>query len=287
MVMAKLEEVLAKEELPSDDVKETTEDTTEPVDTVEEEEVEPAEKAEVEPEVEKEPDIESRIRSEADKRVRSYQDKLEVQNAYVRDLKTRLAEAKRASNEKTSGSMLKSLLDGFDEEGYSEEQKQSFQERIVDYNKKIAEYNENSTIVNEISELITNWNIDMPKSLIEEFDLDNPNPTLMVKNRVGVLSETIGAIKYNQDFLLVMEHFLPNGDEVRKEIEGIVKELSSDPELNTEKSKRLFLKDKMRGIRKPVAKKPPAPSDSSGGDNFANLPIIEKIERGLAKMDKP
>ena len=83
---------------------------------------------------------------------------------------------------------------------------------------------------------------------------------------------------------MAVEDFLPKGDELRKQIEEIVEGLS---EFNDEKSKKLYLKDKLQGVKVTPRKKPQTPSDSSGGSFVpSNDDPSAMLREGFRKIKK-
>ncbi len=70
--------------------------------------------------------------------------------------------------------------------------------------------------------------------------------------------------------------------ELRKQLEEVADGLA---EFNDEKSKKLYLKDRLQGM-KVLRKRPPVPADEAGGLDVSKLTEDELIERGLKKMNQ-
>jgi len=264
-----LEEVIITPSTEQEEVSE--EETKEPV----------AEKSEEEKAAETQ---ESTIQAEVDKRANTYREKREADTALIRSLNTQLKELKSERIAREGNKRLESILAGDEEAGIDANESKSREQALKEFNTLYKEYKDNSAEVEETAQFIGNMTEKLPANIIKEFGLDDANPNIKAANGVRFLDETVAVYKHNQDFLMVVEDFLPKGDELRKQIEDIVDGLS---EFSDEKSKKLFLKDKLQGVKVTPRKKPQTPSDTAGG---AGLPTLgaktdtrELLVRGLSK----
>jgi len=108
----------------------------------------------------------------------------------------------------------------------------------------------------------------IPAHIVKRFGLDDPNPNVRARNGSELLATTADIYSYSQNFLMAVEGFLPNGDEVRKQLEEMVEGMT---EFESDKSKKLYLADKLKGLKGTLRKKPPAPSGETGGVDLEKL----------------
>ena len=268
-----LEQVL-KEGQASSEQEEASEE--EPTEKEAEETTEPVEDKPDTPEA-----FESRVQAEADKRVNPYREKRETDTALIRSQATQIKELKSEQNAKVSNKLVDSILSGDVDEGISPDETKNRETALKELTKNHKEYKEKSAEVEETAQFVSDMTGKMPTNIVKEFGLDDSNPNVRAANGVKFLDETVSVFQHNQDFLMALEAFLPKGDELRKQIEELVDGMS-DPELNltTEKSKKLYLKDKMQGVKVTPRKKPPSPSDGSGGGSTPSSPA-DKVTKGL------
>jgi len=230
-------------------------------------------------ETEETPDVfESRVQSELDKRTNSYRKKREADTAFIRSLSSEVKDLRKQVSNKEMGNRINRLLEGYEDEGHPLEEKPTFAEDLKAVNQKIKEYNEKSAEVEEAAQLIGEMTKNLPEDIVKEFGLDDANPNIRAANGARFLDGTIAGCKHTQDFLMALENFLPKGDEVRKQIEDIVDGMA---EFTNEKSKKLYLRDQLKGIKVTPRKKPPSPSDGLGGWNPDEHTIRENIAYGL------
>lgn len=250
-----------------------------------EEKEEPKEELEEKKEEEVDPftaeNFESRVQASVDKGLNTYREKRESDTAIIRSLQTQVREAKVTKGGTHLNQLMKAITDSDEAVSVGAdklvERKEAFDEIV-----KIAKSNdEKSAEIEETAEFIKGITENLSQHVVKEFGLDDANPNIRASNGVKLLDEAIAAINHNQDFLMTVESFLPKGDELRTQIEEIVEGLA---EFDTEKSKKLYLKDKVQGV-KVVRKKLPTPSDGSGGVDLFKMGSTDLIMRGLQKMN--
>lgn len=227
--------------------------------------------------------FEARVQSEVDTRSNSYREKRETDTALIRSLTTQVKDLKAQGSTKQLSKAMEAVLEGDEEDGVAPDKTEARRLGFEEIKATIKVYNKNAAEVEETAQFIGDMTEKLPPNIVKEFGLDDANPTIRAVNGVKFLDETVSVYKHNQDFLMAMEDFLPKGDELRKQLEEIVEGLS---EFNDEKSKRLFLKDKMQGVKVTLRKKPPAPSDGSGGGDQGVSSPADKVTKGLALKAK-
>jgi len=271
-----LEQVL-KEGQASEEIKEETleEEVEEVEESPKEEEGKEAQKDD------KEPDIESKVRSEVDKRLNTYREKREADTAYIRKLQSDNTELKRGSRERMDNKFISSILSEDEESGYSADDTKSRETALKEFSKRYQDYQDKASEVEEASQLISTMKV--PPNIVKEFGLDDPNPNTRAVNGAKFLDETVSIYKYVQNFQMAIEEFLPKGDEVRKKLDEIAEGLA---DFESEKSKKLYLQDQLKGLKVTPRKKPPAPSDTPGGEDISNLDGKELLRRGFKKEFK-
>ena len=252
------------------------------------------EKAEVSEEETKEPEKsaeekaeetrETSIQAEVDKRTNSYREKREADTALIRSQATRIKELSSQKVGREGNKRLESVLAGEEDAGFTADETKTREAALKEFNTLYKEFKENSAEVEETAKVIGDMTGKLPANIVKEFGLDDANPNIRAVNGVKFLEETVAVYKNSQDFLMVVEHFLPKGDELRKQIEEIIDGLS---EFNDEKSKKLYLKDKLQGVKVTPRKKPQTPSDTAGGAGLptlgANTDTRELLVRGFKK----
>ncbi len=256
-----------------------TEPSAEPEEVSEETKPEEEVKAEVKPEEPVDPKIEARIQAEADKRANKYRETRESDTALIRRLQQENTEFKKQSRVKNDDKLVSVLLAGYEEEGNPPEKKEDFATNLKNINQKIAEYNEKSAEVKEAAQFISDMTEKLPANIVKEFGLNDSNPNVRAINGAKFLDETVAVFKYNQNFLKAVEKFLPKGDEVRKQLEEVIKGMA-DFEGN-DKAKDLYLTDRLKGLKAIPRKRPATPSDVSGGVDLDKMSPRELIAYGL------
>ena len=224
--------------------------------------------------------FESRVQAEADKRTGGYREKREADTALIRKQDARIKELERQTTTKNSDKLMSLLLDGYDEEGNPPEKKEDFTTNLKKINQKVDEYNEKFNEVNGAAQFIGDVVEKLPSEAVKVFGLDDANPAVRVKNYAKFLNEAIFAFSYNSDFLMVVEKFLPKGDQLRGQIDKLIAEMEGE----TKKGKELIIKNELKGLKLTPRKKPPTPSDSSGGIDMSQLSPREKINKGIEKL---
>lgn len=262
---------------PSPEQEEVSEEK-EPVEEPEKEktEEEKADEARVQAEVTK------RLDSEVDRRMNPYREKREGDTALIRSLTSQLKELKSERHTREENKRLESVLAGDEEAGITPDESKNRETALREFNALYKEYKDKSAEVEETAQFIGDMTEKLPGNIVKEFGLDDANPNIRAANGVKFLDETVAVYKHNQDFLMAVEGFLPKGDELRKQIEEMVEGLS---EFNDEKSKKLYLKDRMQGVKVTPRKKPLTSSDTAGGGHISNSPE-DKVTRGLEKITR-
>ena len=267
----KLEDILSEEAVEvSEDV---TEDVTEEPVEVEEEKDEDV----LTPE-----NFESKVQAEADKRSNKYREIRESDTALIRRQAEQIAGLRKQISEVNGTKRINRLLVGYDEEGLPEDEKVKFETELKAINKQIVDYNEKVDKVEEMVQFISDMTEQLPPKVVKGFGLDDPNPIVRAKNGVGFLNATAASFSYSENFLMVVEKFLPKGDEVREKIEKLVNEITDDPELKSNKSKLLYLEKEVKGLKVTPRKAPRSPSDGSGGKVLPKLGAKTDTKKLLA-----
>jgi len=262
VVEQKLEQVLKEGQASEEPVEEVVEETPEEV------------KEKAEPLT---PEMESRIQAEADKRADSYREKREADTALIRSLQTQIKELKSERHTREGNKRIEAILSGDEEAGISPDETKNRDASLKEFNELYKVYKENSAEIEETAQFIGNMTEKLPPNIVKEFGLNDANPNIRAVNGVKFLDETVAVYKHNQDFLMAVEGFLPKGDELRKQIEELVDGMA---EFESEKSKKLYLKDKMQGVKVTPRKKPQTPSDISGGKDWSKATAGEMIIEG-------
>ena len=232
---------------------------------------------------EQEAEIEKRFQSKRDKDLNPYREKREADTALIRSLSSQIKELKSANQLKKGDRLVETILAGDDEAGFTPDETKSREQALKEFNNLYKDYKGKSAEVEEAFGVITSMAEKLPANIVKEFGLNDPNPNVRAVNGAKFLDDTAAVYKYTQNFQMVIEDFLPKGDELRKQIEEIVEGLE---EFNDEKSKRLYLKDKRQGVKVTPRKKPPTPSGMGG----VGLPALgaktntrELLESGFRK----
>ena len=271
----KLEDILSEEAV------EVSEDVTEDV-TEEPVEEEDEETTQVSFTPEQEAAIAKRVQSQKDKELNTYRETREHDTALIRRQAEQITELRKQNSEVNGIKRINRLLAGYDEEGLPEDEKVKFETDLKAINKQIADYNEKVDKVEETAQFISDMTEQLPPKVVKGFGLDDPNPIVRAKNGVGFLNATVASSSYSENFLLVVEKFLPKGDEVREKIEKLVNEITDDPELKSNKSKLLYLEKEMKGLKVTPRRAPRSPSDGSGGKVLPKLGAKTDTKKLLA-----
>jgi len=236
--------------------------------------------AKVETTAETEARVEAQIRAETDKSLNTYRETRETDAAFIRGLKEQLRELRAERYTKRGSSRIEAILSGDEDAGFSPEDTKSREQALKEFNELYKDYKEKSADVEEAAEVISKMADTIAPNIVKEFGLNDANPSLRAQNGAKFLEETVAVYKHNQDFLMAIETFLPKGDEVRKQLEDIAGGLA---DFTDDKSKKLYLKDRLQGV-KVVRKKPPAPSGSSGGQGWRGLDPDGKVKYALEHL---
>jgi len=224
------------------------------------------------------------IQAESDKKANTYRERHESNSELIKTLQQESADLKRQLSGRSGEARLKKLLQDYDDEGLPEEGKKTFEEEIKTFNQKIDEYNSNVDQVEATTKFIDGMTKGLDPSIAKEFHLTDPNPNIRAGGGLELINDAIANIKEYKNFLMVVEQFFPKGDEVRKQLEEVIKGMT-DYEGN-EKAKKLYLSSQEKGFRARPRKAPLSPSQSGGGENLSNLSMAERIARHIEKADK-
>lgn len=232
---------------------------------------------------EQEAEIEKRFQSRHDKDLNPYREKREADTALIRSLSSQVKELKGEGHTREGNKRIESILAGDEEAGIDADESKNREQSLKEFNALYKDYKEKSAEVEETAQFIGDMAEKIPANIVKEFGLDDSNPNVRAVNGVKFLDETVAVYKHNQNFLMVVEDFLPKGDELRKQIEEIVDGLE---EFKDEKSKKLYLKDKLQGVKVTPRKKPLTPSDTAGGVDSSKLKGTPLVSQGLAEDEK-
>ena len=238
------------------------------------EEVEEAEKSEEEAT----DDVESRIQAEADKRANKYREIRETDTALIRKQSEQIRELQKQTTERGTNKLIASILSGDEDAGFTEEETKGRETALKEFAKKHTDYTSKSLEIEETAQYISDMADKLPSKVVKGFGLDDSNPIVRAKNGVEFLNETASVYNHNQNFLLAVEEFLPKGDELRTKLETLVEGMA---EFESEKSKKLYLADQLKGLKVTPRKAPKAPSAGSGGEDLSKLTGRQLMERGF------
>lgn len=267
-----LEQVLEEGDVSDEEVKETE------VEAEAEGEEEETEKGK------KDADIDSRIQSEVDKRVNSYREKMESSTAFIRHLQEQNKELKNTNRQSADKKRLAGILTEDEDDGIPQEKVESRQAAIKDFIARETSYLNNVSQIEEAAQVIKQIADKMPPNIVKEFGLDETVPAIRAANGVKLLDEAVANIKYHGDFLMAVEAFLPKGEGVRQQLEEIVKGMA---EFESVKSKNLYLKDRLKGLKVTPKNAPKTPSDIAGGGiNLNKLSADELLTQGFKEKSK-
>lgn len=279
---ATLEDVLSDGQPSEESVADDAETTVEPDDTKEEPENPSAEELNQTPDEKAEIGVLARIDAEVDKRINSHREKREADTALIRTLREENKTLKDTKIVSEGNKRLEAILSDDQDSGFSDDEVQSRQAALSEFNRQYREFKSKSVEVEETAQLIGDMAENLPKDIVKEFGLNDDNPNIRASNGVRFLDETVSVYKHNQDFLMAIEGFLPRGDELRKQIDEITSGMS---EFTDGKSKKLYLKDRLQGVKVP-RKKPPTSSDSSGGEVLVSDTPQDRLTKILANDNR-
>lgn len=279
---ATLEDVLSDGQPSEESVADDAETTVEPDDTKEEPENPSAEELNQTPDEKAEIGVLARIDAEVDKRINSHREKREADIALIRTLREENKTLKDTKIVSEGTKRLEAILSDDQDSGLSDDEVQSRQAALSEFNRQYREFKSKSVEVEETAQLIGDMAENLPKDIVKEFGLNDDNPNIRASNGVRFLDETVSVYKHNQDFLMAIEGFLPRGDELRKQIDEITSGMS---EFTDGKSKKLYLKDRLQGVKVP-RKKPPTSSDSSGGEVLVSDTPQDRLTKILANDNR-
>jgi len=228
---------------------------------------------------------EAKVQAAVDKQTNTYREKREADTALIRSQATEIRNLKSEKGLTRISKAMGAILEGDEEEGVEpdkiEARKKAFDEikgAIKDYNEKVAEVEEAASLSSALAEKID-------KGVSKHYGLFDSNPSVRAKGTAELVVDATYWIQEKEAFLKILEEIplLQKGEEVRRQIDGFV---NSYMELSDKKGKDLLIKQIKQELRVTPRKKPPAPSDASGGEDVSKLSHEERIERALIKMDK-
>jgi len=288
--LSRLEESLIKADEPSPENEPTSEETAEEIqEPIDEEVKEPSEEPEaIKWNKEQQTEIDRLIQAESDKKSNTYRERHESNSELIKSLRQEKADMQRQLSGRTGETRLKKLMQDYDDQGYPEDGKKTFEEEIKEYNQKIDEYNQNSEQIESTVKFIDEMKKGLDPAIAKQFYLNDPNPNIRAGGGLELVNEAIANIKEYKNFLLVLEESYRNGKDVRQKFTDTVKHLSeNETDFPTERSKRIYLSSPEMGFRPPNPRKaPPSPSPLGGGEDLSKLTMEDKIARHIQKADK-
>lgn len=237
----------------------------------------PESKVKLTPELEAE--VNKRAQSLKDRDLNAYREKLESANAYIKTSQDKWKETVTSKELKAVDRLGKFLLAEAEAQELSDDEIQSRKDAVEETKALAQKY----AGVQEAAEVTSTMATKIPPNIVKEFGLDDPSPAARAKNGADLIVETVSVYKHNQNFLMALEHFLPKGDELRKQLETLVDGMA---EFDSDKAKRLYIADKLRGVKVAPREKPPAPSAGSGGQDISKLSAHELLVRGFSKQNQ-
>jgi len=285
----KLEAAINQVDEPSTDQVETSEETAEETLELPKAEETEEEEATEEPDgikwtEEQQAEIDKLVQAESDRKSNTYRTRHESNSELIKTLQQENTDLKRQVSSRTGETRLKKLLADYDDEGLPEEGKKTFAEELKEYNQKIDEYNQRSEQVEATVKFIDEMAKGLEPAIAKQFYLNDPNPNIRAGGGIDLVNEAIANIKEHKRFLRVVEKFFPKGDEVRTQLDEIIKGMADYD--GNEKAENLYLSSQEKGFRPRARKAPPSPSQDGGGEDLSKLSREERIERALVKMDK-
>lgn len=222
-------------------------------------------------------EFQSRVDSAVNKSTNSYRELREADTALIRSLRKENKALTVDDSGKKLDSAMETILDGDEENGFPLDKTE---ERRIAYDKIKAIYKEYKADKHEVNQAAEETRVlagKLQPKMVKQFGLDDPNPNIRAVNQAKFIDDTVTAYKHTQDFLLVVGDFLPVGTDLRNDIESTVKGVA---EFDDEKAKKLYIKDRLQGVKITPKKKPSVPSDNSGGSG------LSAYERAVTELSK-
>lgn len=240
-------------------------------------------KVKPDPELEKllkHPKVVSHLQSEKDKAVNGYRETREGDTALIRSQIAKIKELSLKQTETRMTKAMQAVLDGDEEEGLEPDKLEAKRKGFEDIKTSILEYNKNAAEVAEVAELSTTLIKTLDKGIVDEFNLNDANPTVKARGITELVAESIHFINRQEAFNKIIEEIplLQKGSEVRTKIDSFVKEYM---ELPQGKSRDLLIEKLKREFSVSLKHKPTAPSGESGGDDMAGLTPEAKLVKIL------
>jgi len=233
---------------------------------------------------EQQSEIDRLVQGESDRRTNTYRQRHESNSELIKALQDENANLKRQVSNRASEGRLKKFSLAADEEGLDEQDRKPLEEQLKEYNQKIDEYQQNIDTVEATVKYINEMAKGIDPTIAKQFYLDDPNPNIRAGGGLELINEAIANIQEYKNFLMVVEQFFPKGDEVRKQLEDVIKGMA-DYEGN-DKAKKLFLSSQEKGFRARPRKAPPSPSQTGGGEDLSNLSMTERLARHIEQADR-
>jgi len=277
-----LEQVLDKgqvseEEIQEENQGEVTEEVPEEVT-----EEKPDKKLDLTPE-----NFEARVKAEAqsrsDKLINEHREKREADTAYIRSQAERIKELTVTINERKLSKAMEAVMEGDEEEGVEADKIEARRKGFEEIKTTLKEYNGKVEEVEEVAALASNFAEKVDKRVADNFNLFDSNPAIRAKGAINVISDAIYYIGERKAWTRILDEIplLQKGEEVRKQIDSFVERYM---ELSDEKGRDLLIDRLKQELRVTPRRKPPTPSDTSGGLDYSKLTPEEKIDMGWKKL---
>lgn len=301
MVTEVTENITQKLEAAIKQSDETTTDNVEPQEEVADEIKETEEGGEEElveePEAvkwteEQQAEIDKLVAAESDRKSNqeneSYRRKLVTANERDKRKDEEITGLKKQLRGQTSNKKFKTLIDGIEEEGYSDEVVKSFTERLKEHSQLIERYEDNYDRVENVATFASVIAEKLNPDLAKDYDLSHSDPVARAEGALRLIAKTEEVLdrteKRERVFLKAINKLIPKGGEVRQKLEGIIEELGGFG--GNEKSEDIFLESQKNGFMVRPRKAPPSPSQYGGGEDLSKLSMEDRIERHLIKANK-
>lgn len=228
--------------------------------------------------------FDSRVQAEVDTRTNTYREKREADTAFIRTQADQLKELNAQSSTKRLSKAAETVLAGDDEEGLASDKIEARRKALDEIKDTLKGYNEKSAEVEETAALATSLSETIGKDIANQFDLHDSNPSVRAKGVISLISDAVHFVNERTAFNRILDEIplLKKGEEVRKQIDGFIERYM---ELSDQKGKDLLINQLKQEFKIAPRKKPPAPTDSSGGGHLSDS-NADKVTRGLEKLTK-
>jgi hypothetical protein len=228
-----------------------------------------------------EKEIGKRVYSEVQSRTHQIQTRLNDQTKKVAELNRKLSE--REIDKEIA------VLYNADSE-VDEDNAKKLETARKSFSAKLLDYRENAPKIEGITNAINEVESNLSKELIEEYDLDNPDPTEKVKNYFTFFNDTRENYLLNKELGSELElrekligYQVDGGSEFGKKLDKQVEELMKlSPDAQNIRLEQIRKENKITPKDKPSS--PPSPD--ADGVNLSDIDSRELIMRGLRKIRK-